>query len=56
MYNLAQYYLNNEPTQRMKILCWLRALLELTQRNKEHSIGDEVYTSLCILNNDRAEL
>ena len=31
MYNLVQYYMNNHPNERMKILFWSRVLLQLAQ-------------------------
>lgn len=56
LFNLTQFYINNEPGQRMKILCWLRVLLDLAQRTGRHAVHDEVYATLCVLNNDRQEL
>jgi hypothetical protein len=56
MYNLVQYYLNNEPAERLKILYWLRVLLSLSQQTGSHAICDEVYATLCLLGNDRNQL
>jgi tetratricopeptide (TPR) repeat protein len=55
MYNLAQFYIHNEPTERVKILYWLRALLKLAQ-NHGSPLFDEAYTTLCLLGNEREEL
>ena len=55
MYNLVQYYIHNEPTEKVKILYWLRALLKLSQ-NYNSPIFDETYTTLCLLNNEKADL
>lgn len=56
MYNLVQYYMNNEPAERIKILFWLRTLLQLSKAVDNQPIFDEVYVTLCILNNDRIQL
>jgi hypothetical protein len=52
IYNLAQYYIHNEPNERVKILYWLRTLLKLTQ-NYNSALFDETYTTLCLLGNQK---
>ncbi len=52
MYNLCQYYIHNEPNERVKILYWLRSLLKLTQAHN-HPLFDETYATLCLLGNER---
>lgn len=56
MYNLVQYYMNNEPHERLKILFWLRTLLQLAQLTSAVTVFDECYATLCILNNERVQL
>jgi hypothetical protein len=55
IYNLAQYYIHNEPAERVKILYWLRTLLKLAQAHASPLL-DETYTTLCLLANERQEL
>jgi len=55
MYNLAQYYIHNEPNQKVKILYWLRTLLKLTEYYNT-ALFDETYTTLCLLGNQKEEL
>lgn len=56
MFNLIQYYMNNEPTERVKIFFWLRTLLQVAKGTGKDSIFDEAYATLCILNNERHQL
>jgi hypothetical protein len=56
MFNLVQYYINNEPNEKVKILYWLRTLLKLAQLHKDQPIFDEAYTTLSLLSNERQAL
>ena len=51
LYNLAQFYIHNEPHQKLKIIYWLKALLKNSQLNEDGPMFDEALVTLALLHN-----
>jgi hypothetical protein len=55
MYNLAQYYIYNDPIQKPLILAWMRILLKAASRAQAGGLIDEVTAKYYLLNGEVTE-
>lgn len=56
LFNLAQFFLANDPIQKAQIMYWYSRALALSEKYKKDQMFDRIYIEYALLNSQLKEL